>query len=107
MIDFRKFKNIKLLCERQIFYNNFVTRFTKQLKTYDLIPSPHDSQSELQNLSYLPPSVIPLHDREVIIFRRPESPYWTCRFKRHFLVAQLYMQTLSYVFQLAEHVKGN
>jgi integrase len=59
-----------------------VTKFTKQLKTYDLISSPHDSQSELQNLSYLPPSLIPLRDGEVIIFRRPDSPYWHCRFKR-------------------------
>lgn len=57
-------------------------RFTKQLKTYDLISSPHDFQSELQNLSYLPPSLIPLRDGEVIIFRRPDSPYWHCRFKR-------------------------
>jgi integrase len=60
-----------------------VTRFTKQLKTYSLISSPHDSQSELQNLSYLPPSLIPLRDGEVIIFRRADSPYWQCRFKRH------------------------
>ena len=59
-----------------------MTRFTKQLKTYNLISSPHDSQSELQNLSYLPPSLIPLRDGEVIIFRRPDSPYWHCRFKR-------------------------
>ncbi len=59
-----------------------MTRFTKQLKTYDLLSSPHDYQSELQNLSYLPPSLIPLRDGEVIIFRRPDSPYWHCRFKR-------------------------
>lgn len=59
-----------------------MSRFTKQLKTYDLISSSHDSKSELQNLSYLPPSLIPLRDGEVIIFRRPDSPYWHCRFKR-------------------------
>ena len=59
-----------------------MTRFTKQLKTYDLISSPYEPQSELQKLSYLPPSLIPLRDGEVIIFRRPDSPYWHCRFKR-------------------------
>ena len=59
-----------------------MTRFAKQLKTYDLISSPQDSQSELHNLSYLPPSLIPLRDGEVIISRRPDSPYWHCRFKR-------------------------
>ena len=26
--------------------------------------------------------IIPLRDGEVIIFRRPDSPYWHCRFKR-------------------------
>ena len=59
-----------------------MSRFTKQQKTYALISTPHDSQSKLQNLSYLPPSLIPLRDGEVIIFRRPDSPYWHCRFKR-------------------------
>ena len=57
-------------------------RFTKSPQTYDLISPPQNHQSELQNLSYLPPSVIPLRDGEVIIFRRPDSPYWHCRFKR-------------------------
>lgn len=42
---------------------------------------PHDSP--LNTLTYLQPSLIPLRDGEVIIFRRADSPYWQCRFKRH------------------------
>lgn len=55
---------------------------TKLINLEVLPSSPQNHQSELQNLSYLPPSVIPLRDGEVIIFRRPDSPYWHCRFKR-------------------------
>lgn len=46
----------------------------------DSLPS---QQSQLGSLTYIQPSLIPLRDGEVIIFRRADSPYWQCRFKRH------------------------
>lgn len=46
----------------------------------DSLPS---QTSQLGTLTYLQPSLIPLRDGEVIIFRRADSPYWQCRFKRH------------------------
>ncbi len=59
-----------------------MVRLIKQPKLVDLDSPPQNFHTELQNLSYLPPSVIPLRDGEVIIFRRSDSPYWHCRFKR-------------------------
>lgn len=55
---------------------------SKNNHNFQIAPPSKNFQSQLQNLSYLPPSVIPLRDGEVIIFRRPDSPYWHCRFKR-------------------------
>jgi len=59
---------------------------TKALKTLvphlTLVPSSQTQQSQLQDLRFAPPSVLHLRDGEVIVYRRPNTPVWQCRFKR-------------------------
>ena len=48
-----------------------------------ILPSPPERlQSNLSNLSFANPQSLFLRDGEVVIFRRPSSPLWQCRFKR-------------------------
>ena len=48
-----------------------------------VLPSPPErSQSNLSNLSFANSQSLFLRDGEVVIFRRPNSPLWQCRFKR-------------------------
>ncbi len=48
-----------------------------------VLPSPPElPQSNLSNLNFANPQSLFLRDGEVIIFRRPSSPLWQCRFKR-------------------------
>ena len=56
-----------------------------KLTNLEVLPSPqHKSQpSVLSHLKYAEPTELYLRDGEVIIFRRPNSPLWQCRFKRH------------------------
>jgi len=47
-----------------------------------LLPSSNNQQSQLQDFRFAPPSVLHLRDGEVIVYRRPNTPVWQCRFKR-------------------------
>jgi hypothetical protein len=48
-----------------------------------VLPStPERTQFNLSNLSFANPQPLFLRDGEVVIFRRPSSPLWQCRFKR-------------------------
>ena len=60
-----------------------MSRATKALVPHHTLATPPQTQqSELEDLSFAPPSVLYLRDGEVVIFRRPNSPLWQCRFKR-------------------------
>jgi integrase len=47
-----------------------------------LLPSSKNLQSQLEDLRFAPPTVLHLRDGEVIVYRRPNTPVWQCRFKR-------------------------
>jgi integrase len=47
-----------------------------------LLPSSKNLQSQLEDLRFAPPTVLHLRDGEVIVYRRPNTPVWHCRFKR-------------------------
>ena len=51
----------------------------------ELITSPlQESQpTALSQLKYAEPTELYLRDGDVVLFRRPNSPLWQCRFKRH------------------------
>ena len=53
----------------------------------EVISSPlQESQpTALSQLKYAEPTELYLRDGEVVLFRRPNSPLWQCRFKRHFM----------------------
>ncbi len=56
-----------------------------KLTNLEVLPSPqHKSQSTvLGQLKYAEPTELYLRDGDVVLFRRPNSPLWQCRFKRH------------------------
>ena len=56
-----------------------------KLTNLEVLPSPqHKSQpSVLSHLKYAEPTELYLRDGDVVLFRRPNSPLWQCRFKRH------------------------
>ena len=43
--------------------------------------SPHRSHSPLTTLAYTEPKIIHLRDGEVVLFKRPHSALWQCRYK--------------------------
>lgn len=48
-----------------------------------ILPSPPErTKSNLSTLSFANPQSLFLRDGEVVIFRRPASPLWQCRFKQ-------------------------
>ena len=47
-----------------------------------LLPSSKNLKSQLEDLRFSPPTVLHLRDGEVIVYRRPNTPVWHCRFKR-------------------------
>ena len=51
----------------------------------EVISSPHKefSPTTLSQLKYAEPTELYLRDGDVVLFRRPNSPLWQCRFKRH------------------------
>ena len=56
--------------------------FTK-IKNLEILPaSPPQYPSRLSVLNFTEPQSLFLRDGEVVIFRRPNSPLWQCRFKR-------------------------
>jgi hypothetical protein len=56
---------------------------TKKSTNILTLPSPPDYQpSSLSNLIFANPQSLFFRDGEVVIFRRPSSPLWQCRFKR-------------------------
>jgi integrase len=56
---------------------------TKKSTNLVIPPSPPKRpHSNLSNLSFANPQSVFLRDGEVVIFRRPASPLWQCRFKR-------------------------
>ena len=56
-----------------------------KLTNLEVLPSPQqESQpSALSRLKYAEPTELYLRDGDVVLFRRPNSPLWQCRFKRH------------------------
>lgn len=56
-----------------------------KLTNLEVLPSPpqYHQPTALSQLRYAEPTELYLRDGEVIIFRRADSPYWQCRFKRH------------------------
>jgi hypothetical protein len=56
-----------------------------KLKNLEVLSSPqYKSQpSVLSHLKYAEPTELYLRDGDVALFRRPNSPLWQCRFKRH------------------------
>lgn len=60
-----------------------MAKATKALAPYlTLVPPSQTQQSQLEDLRFAPPSVLHLRDGEVIVYRRPNTPVWQCRFKR-------------------------
>ena len=55
-------------------------KFTPENNPVLLFP-PKSSQSALATLSYAAPRIVHLRDGEVVVYRRPESPLWQCRYK--------------------------
>ena len=54
-----------------------------KLINLEVLPSPPQfHQSQLTKLHFAEPQSLFLRDGEVVIFRRPNSPLWQCRFKR-------------------------
>jgi len=55
-----------------------------KLTNLEVLPSsPQYLQPKLSTLKYAEPTELYLRDGEVVLFRRPNSPLWQCRFKRH------------------------
>jgi integrase len=46
-------------------------------------PQQESQPTALSQLKYAEPTELYLRDGEVVLFRRPNSPLWQCRFKRH------------------------
>ena len=46
-------------------------------------PQPESPPTALSQLKYAEPTELFLRDGDVVLFRRPNSPLWQCRFKRH------------------------
>ncbi len=55
-----------------------------KLTNSEVLPSPpqYHQPKTLSQLRYAEPTELYLRDGEVVIFRRPNSPLWQCRFKR-------------------------
>ena len=55
-----------------------------KLTNLEVLPSPpqYHQPTTLSQLRYAEPTELYLRDGEVVIFRRPASPLWQCRFKR-------------------------
>jgi len=63
-----------------------VTKVIKVPESHlEVISSPHKefSPTTLSQLKYAEPTELYLRDGDVVLFRRPNSPLWQCRFKRH------------------------
>ena len=80
-----------------------------KLINLEVLPSPPQfhQPTTLSQLRYAEPTELYLRDGEVVIFRRPNSPLWQCRFKRQIQVAQPCTPKLSYVFQPEKHAQRN
>ena len=48
-------------------------------------PQQEFQPTALSQLKYAEPTELYLRDGDVVLFRRPNSPLWQCRFKRHFM----------------------
>ena len=53
------------------------------LKNLDVLypPQPQNQTPTLSQFQYAQPTELYLRDGEVVVHRRPKSPYWHCRFK--------------------------